>query len=271
MIAIVLHPEESGMFQTIEVRKQERIAIVTMNRPTRRNALSIQLMHDLIGFAHSCESDYSIDAVVVTGGTAAFSAGNDLKDEARWNISDQPFVAQRDIAATGFRLCKAWEEIPQITIAAIEGYAIGGGLAFALASDWRVIAEDAYVTLPEIGLGFPLTWGTIPRLVELLGPALAKRVVILGERIGASQALAAGLVDYTAPRAQALDRAVGIAARVCELPAASVRMSKEVINSLSGHMTRLASHASGDQFTLAAATDESRRARERALDRRKPV
>jgi enoyl-CoA hydratase/carnithine racemase len=65
----------------------------------------------------------------------------------------------------------------RITIAAIEGYAIGGGIAFALACDWRVIAADAYVRLPEISLGFPLTWGTIPRVVNLAGPAAAKRIV----------------------------------------------------------------------------------------------
>ena len=232
-----------------------------MNRPERRNALSIALMNELIAFARECQTDYAIDAVVVTGGERWFSAGNDLKDEARWNVADKSFIEQRDIATTGYRLCKAWEEIPQITIAAIEGYAIGGGLAFALASDWRVLGRGAYATLPEIRLGFPLTWGTVPRLVRLLGPARAKRVVILAERIGAEEALQCGLVDYLAEDGGSVASALELAAKVSALPAASVRMSKEAINAIANTLMPVASHASGDQFTLAAASEASKRAR----------
>ena len=79
----------------------------------------------------------------------------------------------REIASLGFRMARAWEELPQMTIAAIEGYAIGGGVALAAALDWRVIARDAFVSFPEIALGIPLTWGTLPRTMTTRSSRLA--------------------------------------------------------------------------------------------------
>ena len=255
------------MPQLIDIERRDRVASVTLRVPERRNALSIALMHELIDFARACEVDYAIDAVVVSGGAHWFSAGNDLKDEARWDTADRSFVEQRDIAATGFRLCKAWEEIPQITIAAVEGFAIGGGFAFALACDWRVLGESAHLRLPESSLGFPLTWGTIPRITALVGPAAAKRLVILGEQVSAARALELGLADYLAADRAVLARALELALEVTRIPPAAARMGKEAINALAGMFTRVASHASADQFTLAAASETSMQARARALKR----
>ena len=138
-------------------------------------------------------------------------------------------------------MARAWEELPQITIAAIEGYAIGGGLALAIALDWRVAARDAFVSLPEIALGIPLTWGTIPRLVNLVGPAKAKRLTILCERVGA------------------------LAARVLALPRHAVRMSKETCNVYANLGAAQTSHMAHDQLLLAAASPESIAAREAFL------
>ena len=244
-----------------------RIVTVTLNRPAQRNAFSIALMRELTQFARSMELNHDTDVVIVTGTPNYFSAGADLRDPVRWEAESKPLAEQRDIAAAGFRLCKAWEEMPQITIAAIEGYAIGGGLAFSLACDWRVLAQDAYVRLPEIALGFPLTWGTIPRIVNMAGPATAKRIVILCERIESEAALAMGLVDYLAPRGRTVPRAHEIAAQVLSMPRASVRMSKETINTLAGLYTAIGSHASGEQFMLASRDPESRAARRGAVDK----
>ena len=251
------------MDDTILIEREPRIAIVRMNRPGRRNALSIDYMRALTRTAESLRDDAAVDVVLLTGAPGWFSAGADLKDEARWSIGAKPLVEQREISQTGYRLARAWEELPQITIAAIEGYAVGGGFALALACDWRVLAEDAFVSLPEINLGIPLTWGTLPHLIALGGPARAKRLTILCERVDAREALALGFVDYVTEHGGALDEARRIAARVLEMPQGSVRMSKETINATAYALAHLASHAGADQFNLAAQGAEAAAARAR--------
>jgi enoyl-CoA hydratase/carnithine racemase len=159
--------------------------------------------------------------------------------------------------------------MPKVTIAAIEGFAVGGGLALSLACDWRVAAQDAFVSLPEIALGIPLTWGTIPRLVNLLGPAKAKRLTILCERFAAADALAIGILDYTAPKGQALAKAREVAAQALAMPAAAMRMSKESANAIALALNHAAGYMAHDQIALAAASPESRAARASALKAKK--
>ncbi|HZP87481.1 MAG TPA: enoyl-CoA hydratase/isomerase family protein [Burkholderiales bacterium] len=245
------------------IERADRIAVVRMNRPERRNALSIDFMRALTRTAESLRDDSSIDVVLLGGARNWFSAGADLKDDARWSIGTKSLREQREIDQTGYRMAQAWEQLPQISIAAIEGYAVGGGLALALACDWRVMGRDAFVSLPEIGLGLPLTWGTLPRLIALVGPARAKRLTILCERIGAGDALNMGLVDYVVAQGQTEDEARSVARRVLEMPQASVRMSKETINATAYALAHLASHAGADQFSLAAASEEAAAARAR--------
>ena len=206
-----------------------------------------------------------LDVVILTGSEPCFCAGVDLRDAQAWADESLALVAQREIAALGYRMCKAWEEMPQLTIVAIEGYAVGGGLALALACDWRVLADNAFVSLPEIALGIPLTWGTVARLTNLVGPARAKRLTILCERVSAPDALTMGLVDYTAPSGQALDQAHTLATRTLAMPAAAVRMSKESVNAVATALNHATSYMAHDQMALAAASAESRAACAAAL------
>lgn len=252
----------------IRVDTEGRLAIVRLARPVVRNALSRALMDELTTCARGLAERTDIDVVILTGDDTCFSAGADLNDAAAWADDSLSTVERRQIAGTGFRLCRAWEEMPQLCIAAVEGYAVGGGLALALACDWRVIADDAFVSLPEIALGIPLTWGTIPRLTNLLGPAKAKRLTILCERYGAADALAIGLVDYVAPKGKAMSRARDIAAQVLAKPAAAVRMSKESVNAVATALNHAAGYMAHDQIALAAASPESRAARAAALGRK---
>jgi len=254
-----MHPHMLPMNDVV-VERDRRIAVVRMNRPTRRNALSIEFMRTLTHIAESLRDDSAVDVVLLTGAPGWFSAGADLKDDARWAIADQSLQVQREVNQVGYRMARSWEELPQITIAAIEGYAIGGGLALALACDWRVMADDAFVSLPEIALGLPLTWGTLPRLIALVGPARAKRLTILCERIAAHDALQMGLVDYVAPKGAALDEARRVAGQVLQMPQPAVRMSKETINATAYALAHLASHAGADQFNLASGSAEVRAA-----------
>jgi enoyl-CoA hydratase/carnithine racemase len=242
-----------------------RLATVQLRRPEARNALSQALMRELLAVARELADRSDIDVVLLTGDERCFTAGADLRDASRWADEGLSLTERREASALGYKLCKAWEEVPQISIVAIEGYAVGGGLAIALACDWRVLADDAFVSLPEIALGIPLTWGAIPGLVSLIGPARAKRLTILCERVPAEQALMMGLVDYTAPPGQALRKAREVAAQTLAMPAAAVRMSKETANAVSTALHHAAGHMGHDQIALAAASDESRAARAAAL------
>lgn len=249
----------------LHLSTEGRLARVRLNRPAARNALSQGLMRELIQVARDLADRVDVDAVLLTGDAVCFSAGADLKDNRAWADDDRPLQQRREIAALGYRMCKAWEDLPQITLAAIEGYAVGGGLALALACDWRVMADDAFVSLPEIALGIPLTWGAIPRLTALVGPARAKRLTVLCERIGAAQALGMGLVDYTAAAGQALTVAESVAAQALAMPAAAVRMSKETINAVATALHHLGGHMGHDQIVLAASSADARAARAAAL------
>lgn len=254
---------------TLKLRFEDRLALVTLDRPERRNAMSAELLSDLIACAGELSARQDIDVVIVHGAGTCFSAGADLKDSRRWANDDASLVERRAIASLGWRMARAWEELPQVTIGAVEGYAIGGGLAFCAALDWRVLARDAFVSLPEIGLGIPLTWGTIPRLVNLVGPARAKRLTILCERVAAEDALAMGLADYVSDSGGAVARAREIASAVLAMPRHAVRMSKEAANAYANQGAHAAGYMAHDQLMLAAASAESVAARETALKRKR--
>ena len=255
-------------YRTLKVEIKGAVATVTLNRPASRNAMSAQLMREMIACAARLAARRELRVAIVRGAGVCFSAGADLKDRARWGEGRRSLEEGREIASLGFRMARAWEELPHMTIAAIEGYAIGGGLALAVALDWRVIARDAFVSFPEIALGIPLTWGTLPRLVNLVGPARAKRLAILCERFRAPEARAMGVVDYVSARGQALKTAREVARVMLALPASSVRMSKESINAYAAIGAHAATHMAHDQVQLAAASHEARAARDAFAARR---
>jgi enoyl-CoA hydratase len=257
------------MYETLSVEFESRLAIVTLNRPKQRNAMSTQLLAEMIDCAGALAAKHDVDVVLVTGAGGCFCAGADLKDKRRWANPDASFNQQREVASLGMRMARAWEELPQMTIAAVEGYAIGGGLALCVALDWRVLARDAFVSLPEIALGIPLTWGTIPRLVNLVGPAKAKRLTILCERVAAKEAHTMGLADYLAEPGTALATARQVASAVLAMPSHSVRMSKETVNAFANLGAQAVGFMAHDQFALAAASAESTAARAAALDKDK--
>jgi len=256
------------MYRHLKIASDGRLARVVLERAERRNAFSADLMREMIGAAAEFAARRDIDAIVVSGSGGVFSAGADLKDATRW-AGGAPLLEQRETSSLGGRMARAWEELPQDTVAAIEGYAIGGGLALAVALDWRVIARDAFVSLPEISLGIPLTWGTLPRLVNLVGPARAKRLAILGERVDAETAQAIGLVEEVSDSGKALQVAEELLSKALEKPKHSVMMTKETVNAYAGLGAHAVSYMAHDQLKLAAASPESRAARDAALKRPK--
>ncbi|GAC1335452.1 MAG: hypothetical protein NVSMB20_10290 [Bradyrhizobium sp.] len=158
-------------FVTIEkgLGPEGRIALVRFDRGDGINALSPEALRQLTQAARSFEDDGGTSVVVLAGHPKAFSAGFDLKDPEGRSRRTMDLGALRQHLKLGPRLTRAWQEMEQITIGAIEGFCIGGGVALAVALDFRIMGRDAHLRLPEIGLGMNMSWQSIPRLLHLIG------------------------------------------------------------------------------------------------------
>jgi enoyl-CoA hydratase len=248
-----------------------RIAVVRFDRSDGINALSPEALRQLTDAARSFEDDAGTSVVVLTGGPKAFSAGFDLKDAEGRSRRTMDIGSLRRHLKLGPRLTRAWQEMEQITIGAIEGFCIGGGVALAVALDFRVIARDAHMRVPEIGLGMNMSWQSIPRMLHLIGPARTKQAVILADqRINAEQAYEWGLVEEVADPGKALDAAMALAAKVAAQPPLSVAMTKLTVNRLAHALDDLASHMDVDQFALASFSEDHKEGVSAFIERRRP-
>jgi enoyl-CoA hydratase/carnithine racemase len=249
------------MKPVVTVERDGPVAVVRFERATSLNAFDQRLIRDLTAVARDFQDDLATRAVVLAGSPEAFSAGIDLRDPETWSPAADD-VASREIFYRGVRLCRAWEDMPQVTVAAIEGMAVGAGVALAIACDWRVIARDAYLYVPEVKVGLNLQWGALPRLVTLVGPARAKRITILCEKMTAEQAADWGLVEEVAEPGAAVDVALRLARGAAAMPPAAVRIVKEAVNATAGALHRATSFADADQSALTASHADARRARD---------
>ena len=235
--------------QNVTIERRGPVALVRFDRRGNLNAFDQDTILALTDVARAFHEDVETRAVVLTGAANAFSAGIDLKDPATWAEPENDVVL-RQRSYRGVRLCQAWEDMPQVTIAAIEGLAVGAGVAIALACDWRVLASDAYLYVPEVKIGLNLQWGALPRLISLVGPARAKRIVLLCEKMAAQQALDWGLAEEVTERGHAVERALELAGLVAEMPAATTAMVKEAINATAYALHRASAFADADQSSL---------------------
>lgn len=246
----------------LAIEESGPLAVITYDRGERRNALSLQAMEALIGVAQQYQGRFDISAIVLAGSAQAFSAGVDLKDPARWALEGKSLDERRHIAATGARLCQAWESLPQLTIAAVEGCNVGGGIALTLACDWRVMADDAFLYVPEVQIGIPLVWHTVPRLVARVGASRAKQIMLLGEKMSAATALEWGLADWLTEPGQAVARARALAERVTQSPGHVVKMSKQSVNAYANALNYVSTYMDVDQALLCGQSAEASQARE---------
>jgi len=251
---------ETADYKNVTISHDGPVATVTFDRNGSLNAFNQEMILELPDVARSFQDDLETQAVILSGSPTAFSAGIDLKDSATWETVDD--VAMRRRFYRGVRLCQAWEDMPQITIAAMEGLSVGAGCAIALACDWRVLGNDAYLYVPEVKIGLNLQWGALPRLVTLVGPSRAKQITLLCERMDSAMALDWGLVDALAEPGQTVATAADMAHRVAAMPAATTRMVKEAVNATANALHRVSSFADADQSALTRTYQAAIEARE---------
>ncbi len=207
----------------------DEIAVVRMNRPDKRNALSAELKRELARVARELAERTDIGAIVLTGAGGAFCAGNDIS-EADSFAQDKVLLDARRHIRLGLEMCRAWEALPQITIAAVDRFAIGGGMSLALSCDFRVFQTGAWVRAPEVELGITYSWGTLPRLFRLVGPARAKLVAALCRQVDARTALEWGLCEAVSD--DTLGAALSMAREAVAKPRVAQQMVKEAVNRL---------------------------------------
>ena len=257
----------------VSVQRQGRVAIVTFDRGNPLNALSLRAIEELTDVARSLEHDLEVSAVVLrTPPGSGFSAGRDLADPALDRRAGMPMLERRHAAGAGKRLCAAWESIEAITIAAIERFAIGGGLALALAFDLRVMGRGAHVRTPEVSLGLSMSWGSIPRLVNLVGPARTKQILCLAnDRIIADDALAWGLVQAIVPDGEAAAHAETLADRAAAMPPVPLRMTKATVNAVAAARSAAAVHMDTEEVMLTELSEDFAEGVAAFRERRAPV
>ncbi len=245
----------------VNIEKDGPIATVTFDRHKNLNAFDGQLILELTEVARSFHHDTETRAVVLTGSKDYFSAGADIEDMGKRDQGTD--LDKRNTYFRGVRLCEAWETMPQITIAAMEKLAVGAGVALPLACDWRVLGESCYLYVPEVKIGLNLQWGALPRLINLVGPARAKRICILCERMDAHTALDWGLAEEVVPDGETIAKALELARAAAEMPVIATQMVKEAVNATAGALNRAASFADADQSWLTAMSNDAKNARER--------
>ena len=210
---------------TIHTQTQNRVGIVQFNRPKALNALNRDLMAETMDALEAFDQNAEIGAMVITGNERAFAAGADIKEMATATPAQMlanPFIGYWD------RLTK----IRKPVIAAVSGYAFGGGLELALTCDMIVASESAQFGQPEINLGVIPGAGGTQRLTYAVGKALAMEIVLNDRRLTAEEALHVGLVNRVVPVASYLDAAIQLAAEIAARAPIAVQMGKEAINTV---------------------------------------
>ena len=240
----------------VRIEKRDRIAIVAFDRGSPANPLSLQLLRELTAAADTFADDTSTGAVILTGRPDNFTMGFDLKDAEYAGLRRAGIARQHAGLKIGTRMCRAWQEIPALTVSAIEGWCVGGGIALAVATDLRVVGEHARCYVPEIERGMNMSWGSVPRIVNLVGPARAKRIVLLAEKLDARQALEWGLADKVAADGTTAEAALAFAERAASLPPIAMRMCKQDIDAYANALAPASSHADLDQYMLAQQSED---------------
>ena len=235
----------------VSIERQGRISIVRFDREIAANPLSLELIRELTAVARSFDDDTETSAVILAGRTDNFTMGFDLKDPEVAALRKAGLAERRLGLMAGGRMCRAWEEIQALTISAIEGWCVGGGVALAASTDLRVAGQGSGFYVPEIERGMNMSWGSVPRITNLVGPARAKRIVILAEKVMAARAEKWGLADELADDGASLDAAMVMAERAASLPPVALRMCKQDINAYANALAHTASHSDYDQFALA--------------------
>ena len=214
------------MYKTLVFEKKDNIGVLTVNRPEKLNALSNELIEELETFLDDVEDDVELRVLVITGaGEKAFVAGADIQE-----LVDRDALMGRKVSRKRQTVFSRIENLTIPVIAAVNGYALGGGLELALACSIRICSDKAQFGAPEVKLGIIPGDGGTQRLPRLVGLGRAMEMVLTGDFIDAQEAYRIGLANQVVPHEELMDKAMELAQKIAKRPPLAVRYAKEAVN-----------------------------------------
>jgi enoyl-CoA hydratase len=250
----------------IVFKKRDGIGWIQFNRPERLNAINPEVLADLETAVVNCEEDDSIRVVVFMGSDKAFVAGADIEHMAKGDIK-----SAYKLTDLTMRVQERIADLPKPTIAAISGYALGGGCELALCCDFRIAADNAVLGQPEITLGIIPGGGGTQRLPRLVGLGAATELIFTGEMIKADRAERIGLVSKVVPLDQLEPEAEALASKLMERPALALRAAKTALRKGLSTSLKEGLQIEQDLFSMLFGTEDQKEGMAAFLEKRKPI
>jgi enoyl-CoA hydratase len=252
-------------YHNILLETSNRISILTINRPDKRNALNQATRDEMVHALDSLEKSAESRVLIITGaGDRAFIAGADINE-----FEGRTALMQRE-AMKGLRVFTAIEDFPKPVIAMINGFCLGGGLETALACDIRIASDTAKLGQPEINLGIIPGGGGTQRLTRLVGEGKAMEIILTGDAIDAAHAKEIGLVNHVVPAAELRSTVLGLAGRIAERSPIALRTAKEAVKSAARMNLREGLEREMDLFCLTFGSEDKAEGVRAFLEKRKP-
>jgi enoyl-CoA hydratase/carnithine racemase len=251
-------------FETLVLERDGPVMTVLLNRPERRNAMNRQLHLDLQQLCRELAEDFETRVVIFAGQGSGFSSGADTTEWGQPGPDNE--LELRHTSAIGGRTSDAIDGLDQISIAAVHGFAVGGGAVIAMCCDFRVAGEGAWFSIPEVELGIPLSWNALPRLAREVGHARALELTVVCERFTARQAYEWGLITHLVPDGQERPFARELAAKIVAKPPLPVTLTKAAMKAIKrGTEAGNVAYSDGDLLLYSRLLQQ--RARRRAKER----
>ena len=210
----------------LTIKNEEGICTVTINRPEKLNAMNIEVAKEIITTFKDLDKDDNVKVIILTGeGDKAFSAGADIEYMSKISAEESERYAK-----LGQELTSTVENVTKPTIAAVNGFALGGGCELAMSCDIRIASDNAKIGQPEVTIGIPPGWGGTQRLMRIVGIAKAKELVFTGKAVNANVAKEIGLVNHVYEQAALMDESLKMAKTIAANATLAVHMSKTAIN-----------------------------------------
>ena len=254
-------------YQTLIVEQKDRTLVVTINRPDKLNALNAQVKADLQNLFTRVRSDRNVDVVILTGaGEKAFVAGADIQELSVLNAE-----TGRDFSAQGQAVLDLVEQFGKPVIAAVNGYALGGGCELALACHVRIASENAKFGQPEVTLGLIPGYGGTQRLARLVGKGKAVELILTGRQVDAQEALRIGLVNRVVPASRLLPVALEMAQEIGRQAQMAVRLALQAVSLTHEVSVSVGQKSEAFLFGTCCGTEDFKEGTTAFLEKRKPV
>ncbi len=252
-------------FKNIIVEIKDSVGLIKMNRPEAMNALNSQTLGELKEAVSQLKDDDSVRVIVITGEGKAFVAGADIAE-----MKDMTGEQAEEFSRTGQKVFNKIAKIKKPVIAAVNGFALGGGCELAMACDIRIASEKAKLGQPEVNLGVIPGFAGTQRLSRLVGAAKAKELIFTADMVDAQTALSIGLVNQVVPAEQLMDTCMEMAKKIASKGPKAVKLAKKVINEGVEEKLEKGSEYETQEFGECFASGEAKEGMSAFLEKRKP-